>query len=185
MERTFHRAASRLVSVLGLGFLLAGAAFIGAIPAAASNGIGVYVGYADSSHPNVTHFPTPWAGSPNVIFEGCPLTSACVFDAGAVQVINNSGGAVTVNSVAIHVGSCTFSGWPSAVLPNGGSLIVTQTAPAPSEGCDAPAQFDSSDIDTLPLCKPNGIQPACLEAMKVVAAQKIELFGAAGKASLY
>ncbi len=33
--------------------------------------------------------------------------------------------------------------------------------------------------------EPNAIQPACLEAMKVVAAQKIELFGAAGKASLY
>ena len=140
MERTFHRAASRLVSVLGLGFLLAGAAFIGAIPAAASNGIGVYVGYADSSHPNVTHFPTPWAGSPNVIFEGCPLTSACVFDAGAVQVINNSGGAVTVNSVAIHVGSCTFSGWPSAVLPNGSSLIVTQTAAARQHGKIRPCQ---------------------------------------------
>jgi fructose-bisphosphate aldolase class II len=33
--------------------------------------------------------------------------------------------------------------------------------------------------------EPNAIQPACIEAMKVVAAQKIELFGAAGKASLY
>ncbi|MBB5776504.1 ketose-bisphosphate aldolase [Nonomuraea jabiensis] len=33
--------------------------------------------------------------------------------------------------------------------------------------------------------EPNAIQPACLEAMKVVAAQKIELFGAAGKGSLY
>lgn len=33
--------------------------------------------------------------------------------------------------------------------------------------------------------EPNSIQPACLEAMKVVAAQKIELFGAAGRASLY
>ncbi len=32
---------------------------------------------------------------------------------------------------------------------------------------------------------PNAIQPACIEAMKVVAAQKIELFGAAGKGSLY
>jgi fructose-bisphosphate aldolase, class II len=32
--------------------------------------------------------------------------------------------------------------------------------------------------------EPNAIQPACIEAMKVVAAQKIELFGAAGKASL-
>jgi fructose-bisphosphate aldolase, class II len=33
--------------------------------------------------------------------------------------------------------------------------------------------------------EPNAIQPACIEAMKVVAAEKIELFGAAGKASLY
>ncbi|WP_433529406.1 ketose-bisphosphate aldolase [Micromonospora sp. CA-263727] len=33
--------------------------------------------------------------------------------------------------------------------------------------------------------EPNAIQPACIEAMKVVAAQKIELFGATGKASLY
>jgi fructose-bisphosphate aldolase, class II len=33
--------------------------------------------------------------------------------------------------------------------------------------------------------EPNAIQPACIEAMKVVAAQKIELFGAAGMASLY
>ncbi|MEV4641288.1 ketose-bisphosphate aldolase [Actinoplanes sp. NPDC049548] len=33
--------------------------------------------------------------------------------------------------------------------------------------------------------EPNAIQPACIEAMQVVAAQKIELFGAAGKASLY
>jgi fructose-bisphosphate aldolase class II len=33
--------------------------------------------------------------------------------------------------------------------------------------------------------EPNAIQPACVEAMKVVAAQKIELFGAAGKAALY
>ena len=33
--------------------------------------------------------------------------------------------------------------------------------------------------------EPNAIQPACIEAMKVVAAQKIELFGAVGKGSLY
>lgn len=35
------------------------------------------------------------------------------------------------------------------------------------------------------LREPNAIQPPCLEAMKVVAAHKIELFDAAGKASLY
>jgi fructose-bisphosphate aldolase class II len=33
--------------------------------------------------------------------------------------------------------------------------------------------------------EPNAIQPACLDAMQAVAAQKIELFGAAGKGSLY
>lgn len=33
--------------------------------------------------------------------------------------------------------------------------------------------------------EPNAIQPACIEAMKVIAAQKIELFGAVGKGSLY
>jgi fructose-bisphosphate aldolase class II len=33
--------------------------------------------------------------------------------------------------------------------------------------------------------EPNAIQPACIEAMRAVAAQKFELFGAAGKGSLY
>ena len=35
------------------------------------------------------------------------------------------------------------------------------------------------------LREPNSIQPACVEAMKVTAAQKIDLFDAAGKADLY
>lgn len=35
------------------------------------------------------------------------------------------------------------------------------------------------------LREPNAIQPACIEAMKVTAGQKIELFDAAGKALLY
>jgi fructose-bisphosphate aldolase, class II len=35
------------------------------------------------------------------------------------------------------------------------------------------------------LREPNAIQPACIDALKVVAAQKIELFGAEGKGSLY
>jgi fructose-bisphosphate aldolase class II len=37
----------------------------------------------------------------------------------------------------------------------------------------------------LGLREPNSIQPQCIEAMKVVAAQKIDLFGAAGQAALY
>lgn len=35
------------------------------------------------------------------------------------------------------------------------------------------------------LREPNAIQPACIDAMKVTAAQKIDLFDAAGKAALY
>ena len=159
MERSFHRVATRVVTVIGLGFLVAAAAFVGAAPASASSGIGVFIGYADSARPNATNFPTPWAGSPNIIFEGCPLTAACVFDAGAVQVINNSGGPVIVNAVAVHVGSCTFAGWPSVLLLNGGSLIVTQTSPTPTAACSGPAQLDSSDIGILPFCTQDGIQP--------------------------
>ncbi|MEU3163380.1 hypothetical protein [Streptosporangium sp. NPDC006930] len=39
----------------------------------------------------------------------------------------------------------------------------------------------TNDMRTVPI----GIQPACVEAMKVVAAHKLDLFGAAGKGSLY
>ncbi|WP_295790860.1 class II fructose-bisphosphate aldolase, partial [uncultured Microbacterium sp.] len=35
------------------------------------------------------------------------------------------------------------------------------------------------------LREPNAIQPECIAAMKVTAAEKIDLFGAAGKADLY
>ena len=37
----------------------------------------------------------------------------------------------------------------------------------------------------MSLREPNSIQPPCIAAMQVVAAQKIDLFDAAGKAALY
>ena len=148
---------SRLISLAGLGFVVVASGVATAIPVAAASGIGVFVGYADSVRANPTNFPTPWAGSPNTIFIGC--TGACTFDAGAVQIVNNSGAPVTVDSIAVHVGSCTFSGWPSAVLPNGGSLVVTQTPASAAEGCGQPGQLDSSDIGIHPNCVPDGIQP--------------------------
>ena len=43
-------------------------------------------------------------------------------------------------------------------------------------------RYDRGDYRAV---TPNAIQPPCIEAMNVVAAQKIDLFGAAGKASLY
>ena len=132
-----------------LGFLVVASTVATVFPVSAASGIGIFVGYADSVRANPTNFPTPWEGSPNTIFEGCPSMLACTFDAGAVQVVNNTGAAVTVNAVAVHVGSCTFAGWPSALLPNGGSLVITQTSPVAGEACSGPDQLDSSDIGIL------------------------------------
>ena len=156
-RRPAGRSKKALVATLGI--LSIAAAVSTAAPVAASTGITVMVGYADSFRANPTNFPTPWAGSPNTIFHGCPARSACTFDAGAVEILNNTGGTVHVTSVAVHVGSCTFTGWAGAVLPNGSGLIVTQTAPVPTETCDGPAQLDSSDIGILPHCVPDGIVP--------------------------
>ena len=159
MERSFHRVASKLVAVFGLGSLLAAAAFIGATPAAASSGIGVYVGYADSLRAQATNFPTPWAGSPHTVFEGCTPAATCVYDSGAVRIVNNTGSTVTVNAVAVHVSTCTFSFWAPATLGPGADLIVTQTASGEAPGC-VPGQMDTSDMgpggtSTVGNCPPN------------------------------
>src|SRR2546425_1791457 len=73
-------------------------------------GIQVFVGYADNSRARADNFPTPWNGSPNVIFEGC--TSNCSFDSGALMVLNNTGTAVTINSIEIDIDTCQLNLWP-------------------------------------------------------------------------
>jgi len=158
IRRTFTSRASRLATVVGFGALLLGSVIVTAVPAAAS-GIGVYVGYADSTRANAINFPTPWAGSPTTIYEGCAPVSACVFDAGGVRIVNNTSASVTVDAIAVHVANCTFTGWPSAVLPAGWDLIVTQTAPAPTDACAGPAQFDTSDFGLLPNCVQDTVIP--------------------------
>ena len=132
-------------------------------PASASTGINVFVGYADSLRADVASFPTPWAGSPNTVFRGCAPVTACVFDAGAVRIVNNSSATVTVDAVAVHVDTCTFSGWSAATLAPGADLIVTQTASGEAPGC-VPGQMDTSDIGPggtsyVGICTPNGLVP--------------------------
>ena len=102
-----HRPLSARRSKLGLvailGTLSIATAVSAAIPAAAANGISVFVGYADSLRVESLNFPTPWDGSPGTIFYGCKPTSACVYDGAGVRVVNNSGSTVTVNAIAVHV----------------------------------------------------------------------------------
>jgi len=109
-----------------------------AIPAAASSNIGVWVAYADSVRADATNFPTPWFGSPQITFEGCAPTSVCQYDAGAIRIVNNSGSTVRVNAIAVHIDTCTYTGWPAADLAPGANLIVTQLGTGEGAGCTGP-----------------------------------------------
>jgi len=139
---------SKLGLVAILGILSVATAVSAAVPAAASNGIGVLVSYADSLRVESPNFPTPWAGSPGTIFYGCTPATTCVYDGAAVRVVNNSGSAVTVNAIAVHVDTCTYTGWPPAVLQPGMNVIVTQLASGAFDGCSGPSpdHFDLSDV---------------------------------------
>ena len=137
-----------------------------AIPAAASSNIGVWVAYADSVRADATNFPTPWFGSPQITFEGCAPTSVCQYDAGAIRIVNNSGSTVRVNAIAVHIDTCTYTGWPAADLAPGANLIVTQLGTGEGAGCTGPTPtgFDTSDIGPggstgVGNCTNNGLVP--------------------------
>ena len=103
------------------------------------------VAYADLAHAAPANFPTPWDGSPGVIFKGCPDCPS--LDTGAVRIVNNTGGTLTVNSVIVHLDTCTFNLWSSNIsLPFGEELIVTQTANGGDGGCTADRQFNTLDV---------------------------------------
>ena len=172
---TVFKAAA--LKLLAFGALLAPVAAPVAVAPVASNppstlsasapaGIGVYVGYADSLRADAANFPTPWFGSPQTVFEGCAPTTACIYDAGSVRVVNNSSSAVTVNSVAVRMDTCTYTGWPAATLAPGSDLIITQLGSGAADGCTATAAtMDTSDLGPggtgyASNCTPDGILPA-------------------------
>jgi len=166
VERFIRRRASKLALVAGLGILSLVTAISSVVPASASTGINVFVGYADSYRSDATNFPTPWFGSPNTVFEGCTPVATCTYDGGALRVVNNTGSTVTVNAIAVHIDTCTFTGWPAAVIAPGANLIVTQLGSGASDGCTGPlpTNFDTSDIGSggsgnVGNCTPDGIQP--------------------------
>jgi hypothetical protein len=140
----------RLLALLGVaGLALAAVALSPATPAhAQSNAVQVFVGYADTFHGKSKHFPTPWAGSPNVIFQGCQPKSSCVYDTGAARLVNNTSATLTINSVVITFDTCVYDIWPhETMLPPGKQLIVTSTASGHSRGCTPQlGLMDSSDI---------------------------------------
>lgn len=146
---------SRLLLVRNLaaaaGLVLATASVTlvtGVHSAGAAGGITVSVGYADDLRAATASFPTPWEGTAGVVFAGCAPRPACVYDAGAVKIDNNTGGAVTVDRVVIRFDTCVYDIWPHGIaLPAGERLIVTQNASGGGNGCEpGTGLMDSSDI---------------------------------------
>ena len=165
-RRTVAVVTRRMALVAALGILGLITSVSTAARAAASTNIAVFVGYADSARANAANFPTPWAGSPATTFEGCAPVSACVYDGGSIRVVNNSGSTVHVGTIALHIDTCTYTGWPAADLAPGADLIVTQLQSGPAGGCTGPTPntLDTSDIGPngssyAGICVPNGIEP--------------------------
>ena len=170
MEGTIRRSArlarTRAKSLARFAIVsLCAAASVALVPvtqAAAAPGVTVFVGYADSVRA-ASEFPNPWAGSPNVTFDGCTPNSGCTFDAGAVRVYNTSTSSVQINQVSVDIATCTYT-WGGPLYPVTlaplTSLVVTQRSPSEAPGCTGPdpASFDSSDIPTEG-CTNDGILP--------------------------
>jgi len=106
--------------------------------------LSVYVGYADDLRPSST-FPTPWAGSPNVVFLG----STSPVDAGAIRLDNNTDEPMNVNGVTVDLGrpGPSFNLWGSFVVPAHGTVILTQTQQFNFDTSDYPI----TQCDQLPL----------------------------------
>ncbi|MGI8412178.1 MAG: hypothetical protein ACR2QA_06745 [Solirubrobacteraceae bacterium] len=164
-----------LVGVMGLGTATASAA---PAPAAGSFPLQVSAGYADQvdNRPSQGTFPTPFAGAPGVIFDGCdPAT--CKFDGGVVRLFNPGSTPATVDRVTIAYSTCVFDNFNRNVsIPAGGSLELAQTASNGGNGCPtnattgggtvtAPSSMDGSDIGingadlSSGTCTPDGLIP--------------------------
>lgn len=97
-----------------------------------------------------------------MIFQGC---ANCTLDAGAIRVVNNTPLAVTVNSVVVRFGSCSFDIWPHGTsVPSGNQLVDTQMGPDFEDGCPNDGSFDTSDVgpngaDWAGVCQQSGVHP--------------------------
>ena len=132
------------LTFLGVLALALMSVFLPAVKANAASNVQVFLGYADNLRADPANFPTPWAGSPGVVFQGC---TGCTYDSGAIRVVNNSPLPVAVDSVVVKFGTCVFDIWPHGTsVPANGQLIDTQLNANFVSGCTANGSFDSSDL---------------------------------------
>jgi hypothetical protein len=162
----FSARAARLLAALSVAGLALFAALLSPAAVFAASDVQVFVGYADNLRAAAPNFPTPWAGSPDMVFAGCLPVATCTFDGGAVRLVNGASSAVTVDSVVIRFDTCTYDIWPrGTTLGPGEQLIVTQTVSGAGQGCSPETGLmDSSDIgpggaNWLGNCHQSGVIP--------------------------
>jgi hypothetical protein len=101
--------------------------------------IAVYGGYYDTHHPYLQQpKPSPWGGSPSVVFVGAPDErgdNPGGWDTSAVRIANVSGRTLTI-TVTVKIGPKTFKLWGPRVVPAAHSLILAQTGYAKFDGSD-------------------------------------------------
>jgi hypothetical protein len=135
-----------------LSLLLTAGALALAIPAISLAGsVTVFVGYADDLRPS-PFFPNPWSGSGSVgLFAG----NATNIDAGAIRIENNTGAAITIDSISATVPTAggLFSLWTGFlpfVLADGQDAIFTQTTQYNFDTSD----FGASGLNSATNCDP-------------------------------
>lgn len=111
---------------------------VDATPVVSGAGLSVSLAFADSATSSAD-FPTPWQGSPNVLYLG----GGTPVNAGAIRIDNTSGAPVPVERVTVDLqrDNAVFSLWTNFVIPANGSAILTQTLPG---------NFDTSAYPIVP-----------------------------------
>ena len=162
------RAVNRrvLFALSSLALLVLGVPLVHApAQAAIATPLPVSVAYVDTHHPPANgQFPSPWYGSPNVVFVG----TSSDWDSGAVKVDNTTGADITGVHITLDFSDGTTSNhwdlWSSNLtIPAGQSLIVLETAFQNFDLSDAPpnppSPYQSSGNYPAADCTPTSAIP--------------------------
>jgi PKD repeat protein len=99
----------------------------------------VSVGYYDTHHMGFPRpKPSPWKGSPGVVFVGTPDRDGA-WDSSCLRIQNNTGGTLAGVVVTADIGSHHYALWGTRSIPAGSSLILAQTAEENFDGSDTNA----------------------------------------------
>ena len=153
--------------------------------------VAVYVGYYDTHHPDFTQpKPSPWFGSPNIVFIGTPDSASGPWtsDSSAVRVDNLGASPLTNVVVTVDIGSSHWALWGTNTIPVGQSLILAGTAfenfdgsdtnPAGCYGCD-PALCAALVQSTVPVVHVsiNGVTTNYLDSNQVINTRGVDSAG--------